>query len=372
MSVNKLSDLTHLCTFLANKGRMILNYIKIGYRSLMRNRLVSFINIFGLGLSMSVGMMEMVIIQDALSYDRFHPFPDRTYRVISNYNKKTGEQWKLASSPFPLYNSLKADTAEIEDAVNLYPAFNGTAHWGGKELGLNGAFTEPSFFNIFGFRLASGNPATALKDPSGIVLSKATAEKFFGNADPMGKVIALDHKGSFVVTGVLADPPGKSQIGYDAYASATAIPQLVLNRQFPDRAMDWGDCRVAYTYVLMKKQAGVNMLGGQVNAIAAAINRTDKNGRLSFITQPIEKIRPGDSDIYNDTGGGTTWTKLWTGIIVALLVLFAACFNYTNLTVARALTRAKEVGIRKIVGARRYQIFLQYITESVVQAFLAL
>jgi putative ABC transport system permease protein len=159
---------------------MIWNYIKIACRSLMRNRLVSFINIFGLGLSMSVGMMELVILQDNLGYDHFHPFPDRTYRIISSYHKNTGERWALASTPLPLYQMMKADTADIEEAVSLYPALNGTAHSGSKELGLNGAFTEPSFFKVFGFKLVSGDPETALQHPSAIILTKATAEKFFG------------------------------------------------------------------------------------------------------------------------------------------------------------------------------------------------
>ncbi|HMH22477.1 MAG TPA: ABC transporter permease [Puia sp.] len=350
---------------------MIGNYIKIAYRSLKRNKLISFINIFGLGLSMSVGMMELVILQDELSYDRFHPFPDRTFRVISSYHKKTGEQWTLASTPLPLYDLLKTDTADIAQTVNLYPVLNGAAHWGSKELTLRGAFTESSFFNIFGFRLAAGDPATALKDPNGMVLSKSTATKFFGTADPMGKTIRLDHRGNFIVTGVLADNPGKSHIDFDAYSSISAVPQLVLNKELPDRRNEWGDCRVAYTYVLLKPGAGKTTLNGQINAIAAAVNRYDKNGQLSFLTQPIEKIRPAPDNIYNDIGRGTSWSKLWTGIIVSLLLLFAACFNYTNLTVARALTRAKEVGIRKISGAKRHQIFTQYIVEACLLAFVA-
>src|ERR1700722_2297482 len=132
---------------------MIWNYIKIAFRSLKRNRLVSFINIFGLGLSMSVGMMVLVIVLDQLGYDRFHPFPDRTFRVVSAYHKNDGQQWALASSPLPLYTVLKADTTDIEEVVSLYPQLNGMAHVGGKELGLNGVFTEPAFFKIFGFTL---------------------------------------------------------------------------------------------------------------------------------------------------------------------------------------------------------------------------
>jgi putative ABC transport system permease protein len=365
---------------------MIKTYIKIAFRSLMRNRLVSFINIFGLGLSMSLGMLELVILQDNLGFDRFHPHPDRTYRVISSYQNKKGQHWKIASTPLPLYGSLNADTANIEAVVNLYPELSGTAHVGAgdargaagdagggdKELGLYGAFTEPSFFTVFGFKLASGNPVSALQYPNGIILTKKTAARFFGAADPMGKVIRLDHRGNFVVTGVLADIPGKSHIDFDAYANVSAVADLVQNKQLPDHSGDWGDCRVAYTYALLKKGAGREMLTRQINALAAGVNQRDKDGSLSFESQLIEKISPAPEDIYNDIGKGTTWSKLWVGIDVALLLLLAACFNYTNLTVARALTRAKEVGVRKIAGAKRYQIFTQYVVEACLLAFFAL
>lgn len=350
---------------------MIVSYIKIAFRTLLRNRLVSFINIFGLGLSMSIGMIELVRIQDALSYDRFHPYPERTFRIISSYHKNDGQQWSLASTPLPLYAVLKTDTTEIENAVNLYPELNGTATADGKELPLNGAFTESAFFKVFGFTLAAGDPLTALEQPNSIVLTKTSAEKFFGVSNPMGKVITIKNKGNFIVTGVLAET-GKSHIDFNAYASSSSIPHLVQTGQLPDKSNDWGDCRLAYTYVLMKEGSGNTTLKGQVNSIAAGINKTDKAGVLSFDMQSITKISPGRSDLYNDIGRGTSWSKLWIEIDICLLLLIAACFNYTNLTVARALTRAKEVGVRKINGAMRYQIFLQYIVEACVTAFLAL
>jgi putative ABC transport system permease protein len=351
---------------------MIGNYIKIAFRSLMRNRLVSFINIFGLGLSMSVGMMVLVILLDQLGYDRFHPFPDRTFRVISAYHRNNGQQWELASSPLPLYSVLKADTSYIEDAVSLYPVLNGLAHVGKKELSLSGAFTEPAFLKVFGFALASGNPETALRQPNSIVLSPTAATRFFGSADPMGKIIRLDKRGEFLVTGVLAKPPGKSHIDFDAYASISGVPLLVQNKELADKSNDWGDCQAAYTYVLMKKGIGSRTLKGQINAFATEINKRDEEGKLSFDFQPLGKITPSNGNIYNDIGRGTTWTKLWVEIDVALLLLIAACFNYTNLTVARALKRAKEVGLRKISGAKRYQIFIQYIVEACVLALFAL
>ncbi len=130
--------------------KMIRSYIKIAIRSLSKNKLVSFINIFGLGLSMSVGMMIMIRMQDQFSYDNFHTHPERTYRVTSEYAKKNGEQWKFASTPLPINEALGKQKEYVESSVNIYPALDGKAQVGGKEIYLNGAFTTSSFFDVSG------------------------------------------------------------------------------------------------------------------------------------------------------------------------------------------------------------------------------
>jgi putative ABC transport system permease protein len=352
---------------------MLWTYLKIAYRNLKKNKLLTFINLFGLGMSMSVGMMQMVILQVDLSYDNFHPHPDRIYRVTSEYRQNNGNRFRLASTPLPLYNSLLSDTDYIEQVVNIYPACKGnTRTEDGKELYLNGAFTEPSFLKVFGFTLAQGNPATALQLPNSLVLSATTAKNFFGDMPALGRSIDLPGLGLFVVTGVLKDAPGKSHIDFDAYASASSIPTLERKKALPANSTDWASFYSSYTYVLLKNENGSKRLSGQLQAIVQPWNKQDKNGRTSFSLQSIEKIRPADDTLYNDIGGGTTWGKLMVGVTIGLIILIAACFNYTNLTIARALTRAKEVGVRKIVGALRYQIFIQYVVESVLQAFLAL
>ena len=351
---------------------MLKNYFKIAVRTLSKNRLTSFINIFGLGLSMSVGLMIMIRMQDQLSYDNFHPHPDRTYRVTSGYAKKNAETWKMASTPLPLYDELLKDSGFVEEAVNIYPAFNGKATAAGKELYLNGAFTEPSFFQVFGFQLSSGNEQTALQMPNKVVINKATAIKYFGAANPIGKVVSMENGSDFIITGVLEDIPGKSHINYDAFASYSSVVNLEKNKILPVKSADWFAFNTAYTYVLLKENAHLSSLSQNLRSVSNELNKINKDGTTSFGIQRIDKITPGTDELSNDIGNGTSWTKLYFEIGVALLILLAACFNYTNLTIARALTRAKEVGIRKIVGARRHQVFTQYIVESVLLAFAAL
>ncbi|MEO5893258.1 MAG: FtsX-like permease family protein [Ferruginibacter sp.] len=352
---------------------MLKNYFKIAWRNLWKHKLFSFINIFGLALSLSVCMVVMVQVKEDLSYDLFHPHPDRTYRVISGViESKNNNQYQLASTPLPLQNELSRQTDLVEASVQLYPALKEKAGYGEKELYINGAFTDPSFFKVFGFKLSSGNEQTALAIPNGIVLSSETAFKFFGKNDPVGKILSFSKLGSFQVTGVLEKPLGKSHIDFDAYASSLTLSQLEKSKALPERQNNWSTLNDAYTYVLLKKNIpakSLNALLGQISLNPAL--RSDA-GKVSFTSQPLSSITPGTDGIYNQIGRGTVWAKLLTVVSVGFIILLAACFNYTNLTIARALTRAKEVGIRKVSGATRGHIFLQYIIEAVLIAVLAL
>ncbi len=318
-------------------------------------------------------MVVMVQVKDDLSYDLFHPFRDRTYRVLSDIiQNKNNKQYKLASTPLPLKNELSQKTDIVEATVQIYPAFKGKAASGDKELKINGTFTDPSFFKIFGFRLSSGNETKALELPNGMVLSSETASRFFGKTDPVGKVLSFEKMGVFQVTGVLEKPPGKSHIVFDAYASSLAISQLEKAKVLPEHQNNWNSMNDGYTYVLLKKNVSSRTLDQLLKQISLLPGLKSADGRINFISQPLSKITPGTDGIYNEIGRGTVWAKLLTVAGVGLIILLAACFNYTNLTIARALTRAKEVGIRKVAGAKRYQIFLQYIIEAVIIALLAL
>jgi putative ABC transport system permease protein len=350
---------------------MLFNYLKVAFRTLARNRLISFINIFGLGLSMSVGMMVMIRLQDQLSYDNFHPNAGSTYRVLSTYNTNSGERWKMASTALQLNDQLSA-LKGVTRAVNIYPALNGKMTAAGKEFYVNGAFTNPNFFKVFGFTLATGDPSTALSTPYGIVLSKATAQKYFGKQQALGQVITTGHNRNFTVTGVLNEIPGKSHINFDAFASSIVIPQLEAEKVLPEKSKELHAFDAAYTYVTLAPGYNTKGLTADLNSIAYDLNKNIKDGSISFSLQPITSITPGREYLHNDIGGGGSWTKLYFEIGIALIILVAACFNYTNLSIARSLTRAKEVGIRKISGAKRSQIFSQYIIESVLVSMLSL
>lgn len=339
---------------------MLRNYLKIALRTLGRHKLFSFINIFGLALSMSVCMIVMIRIKDQLSYDKFHPKADRTFRILSEVSNKKGDQFRMASTPLPLKDFLGKS---VEDAVQLYPAINEKATSNGKQLALKGAYTGPSFFNIFGFELLAGNRQAALQQPNSIVLSHDAAVKFFGSANAIGKVLSFEKTGDVVVTGVLAKQ-GKSHIEYDAYISVSTLP--------PGELSNWDSFDKSYTYVLLNYQSATGQLNAALGQVAALINKESKDGKFAFKAQSLNDITPSSQDLLNEISRGSGWSKMWAEIGIALIILIAACFNYTNLTIARALTRAKEAGIRKVAGAVRHQLFTQYIVESIVIALFAL
>ncbi|GEO09209.1 ABC transporter permease [Segetibacter aerophilus] len=353
---------------------MLKNYLKIAIRNLAKHKLFSFINIFGLALSMSVCMMVLINLKDQISYDKFHPNTDRTYRVITELTNKEGSSYRFASSPLPLANSLTTDYNFIEKTVRLYSAGGDKASTGTKELSINGAFTEPTFFDVFGFTLKEGNEKTALSAPNSVVLSKTTAEKFFGNANPVGQTIKLAKLGDFQVTGVLEIPTGKSHIDFEAYMSLSSVPALEKSGKLTPAIDKWDAQIHAYTYLQLKDGANKKQLDKALSQVTAGLIKTTKlqgKENIAFEAQRFNKIILGE-ELMNAFGNVGSMEKTLGPLLIGFIILLSACFNYTNLSIARSLNRGKEVGIRKVAGAFRYQVFYQFILESVLIAFLSL
>ncbi|AXY74898.1 hypothetical protein D3H65_13270 [Paraflavitalea soli] len=352
---------------------MIRNYLKIAVRNLMRNKVFSFINIFGLGLSMAVCLLVILHVKDQLSYDKFHPQPGRTYRIISNITNKEGNTSTFASTPLPLADKLATDFSLIEHLTRIYPV-DANATNGVKELRLHQAFTDSNFFNIFGYTLQSGNSHTALTSPNSIVLSKEIAEKFFGNSNAMGQVLTFSELGDFRVTGVMNKPAGKSHVEKDAYLSMSSVPLLEKTGKLSAKLRQWNNITDAYTYVVLKPQVKEKQLSQAVTTISKdLVKQSTLTGKenYAFSVQPLNKIILSE-EMNAPLGNTGSRGKVIAEIVIALIILLSACFNYTNLSVARSLKRGKEVGIRKVSGAVRSQVFTQFVIESLLTAFLAL
>jgi putative ABC transport system permease protein len=359
---------------------MFQNDIKIALRNLRANKFFTLLNVLGLALGMSGCLTVILIIRDQLSYDHFHPSGERTFRLLSQQFGANGEaQGKAATTPFPLGEKLVSDFAAVEKTTRLVRGIDGndakTAS--GLTLPITGYFTEPTFFEIFGFALEVGNATTALREPNSIVLTRKTAERFFGSENPLGQTLDINGWGIFRVTGIAARVPGKSHIGFECLASSSSLPAVEQGYK-PEEAGfrvtdNWQNRWSTLTYVHL--QAGKNRqdLEAALAVTSENISEKNENGeKTALYAQNLSKITPAPELLTNEIGFGFPWFIIWAlGAFVALLIVFP-CLNYANLAVARALERAKEVGIRKVVGARERELTRLFLTESVLTALMAL
>ncbi len=355
---------------------MLQNYIKLALRNLTKNRLFSVINILGLGLSMGVCLFILLLVRSAYNYDKFHPEGERVFRVNTKAFRKDGGAEPYATTPFPLGAALSAGFSKVETMTRLASRANGEVSGGGKILPIQGMFAEPSFFEVFGFSLLEGNVATALDEPFTIVLSAKSAERFFPRTESVGKTLKINGMGAFQVTGVLAEPPGKTHLEFDALVSAASIPTLEKSGVLgPEFSQNWNDIYGTYTYIRLQKGATVAQTEDALTAIAKTelpnLTLESRDAGYQYYLQPLDNITPGPM-LSNNLGRGLPSVLLYFLLILGGVVMLSACFNYTNLTLARALTRAREIGVRKVMGATRWQVAGQLLGEAVVTAMLAL
>lgn len=351
---------------------LIRNYLKIACRNLLRNKVFAFINVFGLGLSMAVCLLVIIHVKDQMGYDTFHHQSDRMVRIITHVTGREGNTYTWASTPLPLAPKLNAEFDPAALQVRVYP-YNNNATSGVKDFYLQQAFVDSGFFQLFDFPLQAGNPATVLRSPNSIVLSQATAAKFFEPGKAMGQTITITGLGDFTVTGVMQQPPGKSHLTKDAYLSMSSVNVLEKTGKLPAMLQQW-DLTKAYTYLKLSPHTTAHQLEQVLQSITHELLQQSKltgQESFAFAVQPFDKIILGE-EMGFELGNTGSRGKVWAEITVALVILISACFNYTNLSIARSLRRGKEVGVRKVAGARRVQVFTQFIVESLLTAFLAL
>ena len=351
---------------------MILNYLLTALRNIIRHRSFSLLNIFGLSLSMSVCMLIIVVLLDQYSYDRYHVKKDRIYRVESIDSLSKISLNRFASTAYPLASELKNKYTGIEDVAVFNNSFNGEGVSGEVRIPLSGLYANSDVFKIFDFELKEGSPVKILDDPYKIILKEETAQKFFGNEDPLGKTLQVDSIGNFSIVGVIKKSSRKSHIRFEALASASTLESYEKNRKAEKiTATDWDNFYSNYIYVLLTDNADKNEIQSVLDNISQEKYPDKEKTNVSFALQPLTKIAPGPLRA-NEIG-----FFLWDVMVyflggMALLVIVLAAFNYTSLSIARSLMRAKEVGVRKTMGATRGKIIMQFLLEAVLISLLAL
>ena len=349
---------------------MFKNYVIVTLRNLRRNKGYSFINILGLALSLGLGLLLIQMIIAFTSFDRFQANKERIYRMITT--RTAGNEAKtFATAPFPLSSAVADEVPGVEASTFWGWGIGGNGVCRGKVLSVWANFAGPDFFRVFSYKLERGDPAAALREPNSIVLASDVAERFFGADDPVGEVIRLGKWGDYKVTGVFEDVTRlKTHLDLRSLISLSTVAALEGQKLLACRSDDWTDVNNSFAYVLLRPGASPRQVEDAASRLVAGRARDDKY-RYQVRLQGLTEIANGP-DLANNSGENVPMAVIYVLAAVAVLVVLSAAFNYTNLSIARALSRGREVGIRKVVGAKRSQLFAQFIGEAVVIALLSL
>jgi putative ABC transport system permease protein len=348
---------------------LIKNYFKTASRNLKKNKFFTLLNVFCLALGMSISLLFVALLSFVNRYDDFHANKDRIYRVTTHV-KDNDENPEYASAPVALAQKLREDVTGVETVIPVHASLFGEAVYIEKQIPLYGYFAGPEFLKTFNFPLIKGNVASALSNPNSIVISELEATKIFGSKDPIGEVIRFEPYGDMVVTGVLKKLPKNSHMRFDALASyATLISQK--GSSFMESEDGWRKFINSYVYVILSENSTASDVERFLNVIAKEKYRRQQNFSASFSLQPLNKIVPGPS-LYNPIGGQWDFLSLTLVGLTTMIILIPACANYVNLSISQSLQRMKEIGVRKVMGGQRKQIFSQFVMETIITMFLAL
>lgn len=346
---------------------MFYNYLKVSWRNMKKHTGFSLINVLGLAASLSVCLLMILFIIDQKSYDQFHENSDRIVRVTFE-NSSSGDMF--ATSPASLGEKLEAQYPEVKEAVLFNGAFYGDFRFSEIDVNLSGFYASQNFLSVFDFKLLKGNPETALSEPGNLILTPETAQKLFGNDEPLGKTVTKVGDRDYTVTGIIDASP-KTHFDFELIASHSTIVADSDRANYFEKWQNtiWS----SYTYLLMKEGANFEAFEKKIQPlIASHYTETDEETSTiaRFGVQPITQINLSETH-FNEIGFVIPAIIAWFLIGFTVVITLIACFNYVSLTIARALNRSKEVGVRKVHGAHRFNVIKQFILESVMIALIA-
>ncbi|QHT65720.1 FtsX-like permease family protein [Rhodocytophaga rosea] len=342
---------------------MLKSYFKTALRSLLKHKAFSFINIFGLAIGMAACLLILQYVTFELSYDQFHAKKDRIFRLQQNrYDKgELSTQW--AAGAAGIGNAMKEAFPEVETVAKFTPT-GGVISYGDKKFREEKMyFANNDFFTVFTYPLVKGNPAKLLTEPFQAVISRSVAKKYFGNEDPVGKRISRNQREDYLITGVAEDMPENTHLKFTVLLSFPTFVKFTSPEA--ETTFDWDGF---YTYILLKPGVKANAVEAKIPALiekkVGQINR-ERNHRVEYKLQPVQDIHLYSSYMMEAEANGNG-ESVYFLFIIAFFIIIIAWINYINLSTARALDRAKEVGIRKVMGSYRKQLIGQFMFESVL------
>lgn len=360
-----------------NTKIMLRNYFKIALRNLSKHKFYSFINVAGLAVGLACCMIIALFVGDELSFDRYHEKKDRIYRITQHGNFN-GSEFRFAVNPAPMAEAMVSELPEVEKAVRFrnrgsYLVTTDAMSESFTEKRL--IFTDPDFFQVFSVPVVNGNPEIALKDPMSLAISESTAKKYFGNENAIGKVMLLDGDQEYHVTAVYKDMPKNGHLRFDFLMSMASLEE--------SKNTEWLSNNF-FTYVLLKEGTDPQEFEKKVNNLAekhiapeivAFIGKNLEEFKAAgnyviYNVQPLDKVYLY-SDFIFDIGPTGDITYVYLFAAVAIFILVIACINFMNLSTARSSNRAKEVGVRKVLGSFRSHLIKQFLTETVLLCLVA-
>jgi len=343
---------------------MLRNYFKIAFRNLKKNKGFTAINIAGLAIGMAGALMIMLWLQNMLTMDRFHEKSDRLY-IISNRDNYKGEMFAWVYTPKILGPSMGEEFPDIESYTRYGDQNQFLTTYQDKKLKSNVAFVDPGFFNMFSFPIVSGEKTSLLKDSKSIVLTEKKARALFGNEDPIGKIIRIDSVNQVQVQAVIKDLPVNSSFDFEGLLSWEYAKTIGYYDE------NWTNNSIA-TYILLKPTVVLSDFNNKIKRFSRDHTTVDKNLTKEF---EIFAFPYQDHYLYNKSEGGNYTSgridlvKLFAWI--GGFILLVACINFMNLSTAKSERRAKEVGVRKVIGANKKSLIFQFLTESILISLFA-
>lgn len=345
---------------------MLKSYFKTAWRNLWRNKTTTFINLFGLSVGITAAVLILMWVQNERSFDSYHPDAQNIYRIVNHIKVSKNEDWIWETSPLAMASAAKQDIPEIATATRIM------SEWEPQVFNINNklfsekkcAYIDNNWFDVFHYDFKQGNIISFVKDPYGMILTESEAKKLFGDQESIGQTIKIDST-NFTVRAVVKDNPSNSSFQFDVLMPLSVF---ITNQKKFGTDTGWGNFNYI-TFLKLTKTANINVVVKKLNVVIAKNRGKDNNATISLhsLTSMHFDTRIGFSSFKH-----TEKKKTYIFSVLALMLLLTACINYVNLTTARASLRAKEVSIRKIVGAYSKHLFSQFITESVVVSVLAL
>ena len=354
---------------------MLKNYLNVAFRNLRKYKAFSFINIIGLAVGVACCIIILLYVKNEFSYDKFNKNADQIYRVHLK-GRINNNEINMAMSPAPMGAAIKHDFPEVT-------AYTRIRNFGFPVLRYkNKAFSEErfycvdsTFFNVFTVHFIEGNPKTALVQPNTVVITESMAKKYFGNDEPMGKILNADHRRDWIVTGVIKDFPKNSHFHFDFLGSIYTYKDSKSTFWLSNNYYTYFVLRQGVDYKQFQKQLNLDVLkyiGPQIEKVTGiSLKQFKKKGlKYGFVLQPLTSIHLYSHLDYEIEPNGDA-SNVYIFLVIAIFILLIACINFINLSTARSEKRAKEVGIRKTLGSNKVQLVRQFISEAILTSILA-